>query len=90
MKKAIWSIIIFFLIIITIVSLPPPEYRDETSPQPTQEEQKKERTSGSCTSEMETAIANEYKSPSSVKFISCQWDKTTGIISGEADAENGF
>lgn len=48
-----------------------------------------ERTSGSCDSGMKKAIANEYKSPSTVKFISCQWDKEKWIY-WEADAENGF
>lgn len=45
--------------------------------------------SWSCSSEMKTEVANEYKSPSTVKFISCNWDKSKWIF-WEADAENGF
>lgn len=44
-------------------------------------------SSGSCDSTMKEAIANEYKSPSTVKFISCNWDKSTWIF-WEADAQN--
>jgi len=44
-------------------------------------------TSWSCDSTMKEAVANEYKSPSTVKFISCSWDKSTWIF-WEADAQN--
>lgn len=46
-------------------------------------------TSGRCSSEMKQAVKDEYKSPSTVKFISCHWDKSKGIY-WEADAQNGF
>ncbi|MDD2870452.1 MAG: hypothetical protein PHS49_00545 [Candidatus Gracilibacteria bacterium] len=48
-----------------------------------------ETTSGSCSSDMKIEVSNEYKSPSTVNFISCYWDKSKGIF-GEADSQNGF
>ena len=45
--------------------------------------------SWSCSSEMKETVANEYKSPSTVKFINCNWDKSKWIF-WEADAQNWF
>lgn len=46
-------------------------------------------TSWSCSGEMKETVANEYKSPSTVKFITCDWDKSKWIF-WEADSENWF
>lgn len=46
-------------------------------------------TSWKCSSEMKKEVSNQYKSPSTVKFINCEWDKTKWIY-WEADAQNGF
>lgn len=53
------------------------------------EEENIEITNWSCSSEMKKEVANEYKSPSTVKFISCNWNKNKWIF-WEADAENWF
>lgn len=54
-----------------------------------QNSEKVEITSWSCDSTMKEVISNQYKSPSTVKFINCRWDKAKGIY-GEADAWNAL
>lgn len=49
----------------------------------------KEITSWTCTYEMKKEISNQYKSPSTVKFIKCNWSKNEWIY-WEADAQNWF
>lgn len=46
-------------------------------------------TSWSCSGDMKKEVANEYNSPSTVNFVSCNWDKSKWIY-WEVDSQNWF
>lgn len=80
--KIIFIAIVIFFIIWMIGKTLDPDYKSTSS-------SGSSTTSGRCSYEMKQAVKDEYKSPSTVKFISCRWNKSKWIY-WEADAQNGF